>query len=313
MLASVNHFRSCCTGLTIATVVLASAAVAEGPDRRAGEDRWVPALAVVSGVTIQDQEAAVSSFDFTNAAPLRNPTDGNDLAVSPYVGANLQLMAPAITAIPGRPRVFAAGEILPTFAVSRNIANEGNPSEFAFPPGLGQIPELGITGQGSQTTAEVQTLAYGAAVGVAFPFVVRGFQLRAKPSVGWIRYEVAVEGTVHAAFCAGGGNLCRTDAFPPGFARLVDLRGGDSQWFNGIGPGLEIEMDVYRFSQFGVSVFLDGHAYRVLGNRSVEFSDSIAITDDLGGPDTYAANWSFEVDPWIYRAGLGLRIHWLGR
>ena len=30
------------------------------------------------------------------------------------------------------------------------------------------------------------------------------------------------------------------------------------------------------------------------------------------GPDTYNAKWSFEVDPWQYRAILGVRFHWLG-
>ena len=309
----VNRFSSRCAGLVI-LAALATSGVAAEPDAasRAGEDRWVPALALTSGFTIQDQKASVSSLDVTNGVPLRNPAKGDDVAVSPYVGGNVQLMTPAITAIPGHLRVFATGEILPTFAASRNIANEGNPSEFEFPSDPGQIPELAIKGQGSVTTAEIQTLAFGAAIGIAFPFEVRGYQLRLKPSAGWIRYEVAVEGAVLHAICAGGGTLCRTDAIPPGFARLIELRGSDSQWFNGIGPGLEIEMDVHRSGSFGVSLFLDGHAYRVLGDRSVEFSDSATFTDPLGGPDTYVANWSFEVDPWIYRAGLGVRFHWLG-
>jgi hypothetical protein len=311
MRVAVNRFSSWCACLAILATVETSA-VAAGPDPRGGEDRWVPALAATSGVTIQDQEAAVASLDVTNGAPLRNPADGDDLAVSPYVGANLQLMTPAIPAIPGRPRVFATGEILPTFASSRNIANEGNASSFGFPPELGQFPDVAITGQGSVTTAEVQTLAFGAAIGIAFPFEVRGRQLRLKPSAGWIRYEVDVEGSVLSAICDGGGSRCRTDATPPGFARLIELQGSDSQWFDGIGPGLEIEMDVYRLGSFGVSLFLDGHAYRVLGDRTVDFSDSVTFTDPLGGPDTYVADWSFEVDPWIYRAGLGIRIHWLG-
>ncbi len=317
MLALVKRFDSWCAGLVIPAAVLASAAVAAGPDSRAGEDRWVPALAVTAGATFQDQEAAVSSLDVTNAEPFRNPAEGDDLAVSPYVGGNLQLMTPAITAIPGRPRVFAVGEILPTFASSRNVANEGNIQRLEIPPEPG-IPELGISGQGSVTTAEVQTLAFGAAIGIAFPFEVRGFQLRLKPSAGWIRYEVDVEGSVHRAICDGGGNRCKTivpdPPLPPipGFARLIELQGGDSQWFNAIGPGLEIEMDVYRVGSFGVSVYLDGHAYRVLGDRTVDFSDSATFTDPLGGPDTYTADWSFEIDPWIYRAGLGFRIHWLG-
>jgi len=312
MLASVNRLCSWCAGLAIAQAILASAALAADPDSRAGEKRWVPALALTSGLTIQNQMAAVSSFDVTNSEPLRGPTDGEDLAVSPYVGANVQLMAPAFTGIPGRPRLFATAEILPMFAVSRNIANEGNATGFEFPPFPGQVPELAITGQGSVTTAQVQTLAFGAAVGVAFPFEVRGFPVRLKPSAAWIRYEVDVDGAVLDAKCAQGGRSCLEDATPPGFARLIELRGSDSQWFDGVGPGLEIEMDVHRVGTFGVSLYLDGYAYRVVGDRTVEFSDSQTFTDPLGGPDTYVANWSFEVDPWIYRAGLGFRIKWLG-
>jgi hypothetical protein len=31
------------------------------------------------------------------------------------------------------------------------------------------------------------------------------------------------------------------------------------------------------------------------------------------GADTYTADFEFGVDDWAYRAGVGIRFHWLGR
>ncbi len=55
--------------------------------------------------------------------PLRGSVDGDDLAVSPFVGGVLELMTPALP-IPTRPRLFVSGEVLPTFAFKRNVALE---------------------------------------------------------------------------------------------------------------------------------------------------------------------------------------------
>jgi hypothetical protein len=339
MRASVNGFIS----WSVAIALLSGLPVASGAqERQAGEDRWVPSLAVISGITIQDQEASVAAIDSTGT-PVVAPTDGDDLAVSPYVGASLALMSPALP-LPGRPRAFLGGEILPTFASTRDVVKVGAPDGFTYPEvkffGDEELPRTGFTedvvlGNGGRTTAEIDTLVLGATVGVAFPFELRGRPLRLKPSFGWIRYKIDVSGRAAKAQCIpfttpppapatstacvsfdpGGPDFGRPPQF--GYTREIEFEAQDSQYFNGIGGGLEIELDTGRVGPFGVSLFLEGRFYRILGDRTVDLGAS-AFYPEVGDPPEYlpattvTADWAFEVDPWMYRAGLGLRLHWLG-
>jgi hypothetical protein len=411
MLTSVNGWVSWSAVFALLAALPAASGAQEAKPRQPGEDRWVPSLALISGLTIQSQEGSVETFDFDY---IFDPpewvrggwmldeefsTDGVDLAVSPYVGANLELMSPAL-ALPGRPRLFLGAQILPTFAAARDIAKIQDPTGLA-PPAVfplvdlnplipspilcedeqGEVweseqecyPRFGyaentILGQGAQTTAEIDTLVFGAAVGVAIPFRLRGHTLRVKPSLGWIRYKIEVEGRMVKAQCPpyippraelvstscidfdlfgplivppppfrlpdgtinpdwfyGQPNL--NYALQPGFTREIVLGAQGSQHFNGIGGGVDLEMDVWRAGPFGVSLFLGGSFYRILGDRTLDLSDSAEFdyTEKVREPDdnydgtevslpenTFTANWSFEVDPWMYRAGLGLRFHWLG-
>jgi hypothetical protein len=303
------------------------------PVGQQGEDRWVPSLAITGGATIQKQHGFVDSVVFEgmnpNPVPLQGVVEGDDLVVSPFVGASLEVMTPAIP-IPTRPRPFLSGEILPTFGSDREIAVQGDPGCIKGPrltdpcasaietPLDHTFAEDAANGQGSTTTTLVDTLVFGAKLGVAFPAQLGKRQLRIKPSVGWINYEVGAEGVVVDAACdpvdactpvqpAGGPPT-------PGFLRDTTLTANDSGRFNGIGPGLDIEMDVVRYGPLGVSLFLGGGAYRVLGNRKIAFSASEIFTDQISAPgtDRAVADFEAELDPWMYRAHLGIRFEWLG-
>lgn len=299
------------------------------PTKQAGEDRWVPSLAITSGVTIQNQEGFADSILFEDMSltpiPLRGPVNGNDNAVSPFVGGALELMAPALS-IPTRPRLFVSGEILPTFASSRDLALEGDPScirgpEPDAPCARDEVPgtrrrgfgELGANGQGTKTSAQVDTLVFGASLGVAFPLQFGKRQLRIKPSVGWINYEVDAEGLVVDPDC-DPDILCTDVRITPGFLRETILTASDSQRFNAIGPGLDIEMDAGRYGPLGVSLFVGGRAYAVVGDRTISFSAMETFTDQISAPgtDRAVAQFEVEVDPWIYRTHVGIRFHWLG-
>jgi hypothetical protein len=246
---------------------------------------------------------------------LRGPVDGNDLAVSPFVGGTLELMTPALP-IPTRPRLFASGEILPTFASGHDLALEADPGCVRGPkpgagctriPGAEPYPENAANGEGSVTSAEVDTLVFGASLGVAFPLRIGKRQLRIKPSVGWINYEVDAEGLVVDANCGPGDTaLCTSDSL-----REVILSASDSQRFNGIGPGLDVEMDTVRYGPLGVSLFMGGRAYAIVDDRTISFGTE-EIYDDQHGMDRATARFEVEVDPWIFRAHVGIRFHWLG-
>ena len=70
-------------------------------------------------------------------------------------------------------------------------------------------------------------------------------------------------------------------------------------------------MDTGRFGPLGTSLFLGGRAYHVLGDRSIAFGTSQDY-DDVLGMDTATASFEVEVDPWLYRAHVGIRFFWLG-
>jgi hypothetical protein len=366
MCGRVNRILAACSAAAILAPTPAPAQEAEEPAER----RWVPGLGVTSGVTFQQQESSVQSscavggvgtpaaerviaippcsggapINPAGVGPLRPSASGSEWTVAPYVGVDLELMTPVLP-IPTRPRLFARGEILPTFASSRKIATEGDPSAVILPTfgGTGALQPPGgytqaaITGQGSQTLSTVQTLVWGAGMGLAFPFRVQGRELRLKPSFGWIRYEVEVEGLVVRAIkndrqnlAQLNGQVIRDCTFVPNTVEPtsascsgIELSASRLQRFDGIGPGLEIEMDAFRWGPIGASLFLGGNAYKILGERSVRFSDSITYPNPTASTpyaapygeipaDTYTAEWSFEVDPWLYRAGVGIRFHWLG-
>jgi hypothetical protein len=328
--------------------------------KQAGEDRWVPSLAITSGPIIQTQQGSADSCAFPGSnntsrgcdsrgnppdLPLRGFGDGNDLAVDPFVGGSLELMAPALP-IPMRPRLFVSGEILPTFASDRRLALEGDPGCIRGPePDVGcaknepvdanglplrdkDFGQDSVNGAGSRTSAQIGTLVFGASLGVAFPLQVGNRQLRIKPSVGWINYKVEVEGLVVDAAC-DPANRC-TDVTgiiglppDPGFLRETILTASDSQRFNGIGPGLDVEMDTGQFGPIGSSLFLGARAYRILGNRTISFGTeknwSAQNSDPLDpfqrivfGPETDVGAFEVEVDPWIFRAHVGIRFQWLG-
>jgi hypothetical protein len=306
------------------------AAEGEAPAAANDEARWIPSLAITSGVDIQKMDGYANSVVFEdgspNPVPLQGEVEGDDLAVSPFVGGSLQLLSPVLP-VPTRPRVFLAGEILPTFSSERDVAVDGDPGCVAGPrPGdpcassLTEIPrttfgEDAATGTGTTVSAQVDTWAFGAQLGVAFPVRFRNRQLRIKPSFGWINYQVKAGAFVVDADCDPNARCTISEPIGglilPGFLRETTLEAHVSKNFNGIGPGLEIEMDAARAGPVGVSLFLGGHAYRLLGDRSIQFGADESFDDQLG-MDEAVGEFEVDLNPWMYRGHVGIRFHWLG-
>lgn len=337
----VNQLIALFVALWAGLVFLAAAPIRAADDaaseRARSADGWIPALAVTSGFTAGFQNAAVSSdcTDPASGAPtacdpsdpssssiLRRGDRGRELAVTPHVGGNLQLSTPALP-LPPRPRLFLAVELPWHFGIARNIANAERPSFMSEPPvALESLPEDALLGAGSVTQVEAQGLAFGAGAGMSFDFEAFGRQFWLKPSAGWIRYELEVRGHIERGICHvndAGVRNCDLDGMQPpdpsfaGFTRVISIAGSDSQWFDGVGPGLELEMETGRVGPFGVSLFAGANAYYIFGDRSVAFTTSRTIgPDTLGDPVTYNGHFSFRVHPWLYRGGLGLRFRWLG-
>jgi hypothetical protein len=315
-----------------------SAAEPPGPQRD-GWHGWVASLAITGGATFQNQDGSGESFLFEDGSPtpvtLQAAVDGDDLVVAPFVGASLEMMAPALP-VPTNPRFFVSGEVLPSFGSTRTLAVRGDPGCIRGPevgapcakdeqPGErrvspGAFGENFAIGQGTVVNSEVGLLVFGANAGVSFPLQFAGRQLRIKPSAGWIRWEVEGSGLVSDAACSPVTRC--TDVYaanwmpgdPPvqtGFLRETTLTGSASEWFDGIGPGLDVEVDTGVFGPIGTALFVGARAYAVLGERTISFSATESFSDVLGN-DVATADFEVEVDPWLYRAHVGIRLQWLG-
>src|SRR5258706_9021872 len=124
--------------VAVALAALASAGAISRADEAPyapGDGRWLPSLAVTSGVTLAHWAGDQTSFQLRGAAPgvpqtLRPAHAGDDRAVTPFVGGNLELMTPVL--LP-RVRFFAAGELLPMFGPERQLAQDGEPSRIRGP------------------------------------------------------------------------------------------------------------------------------------------------------------------------------------
>jgi len=331
---AVNAFLSSSGAAALALALLAAAASGEDGDLangspRAGADRWVPSLAATSGLTIQEWKGRVTTLcagcatpDPALRLPGRSAASGVDLAVTPFVGGEFELMTPEL-GIPTSPRLFVGGGVLGAFGFERRVAREGNPGTLASPiPANSQsttpYSENFALGQGSETTAQVDTFVYGARAGVAFPLELFDRSFRLKPSVGWVHYKVDAKGQVSDAECetvpTPSGTNCNSQV-PPGSLRAIQLSGSASERFDGIGGGLDLEMDTLRIGPLGSSLFIGAHAFRILGNREIAFGASASFPDS-GAPGLGAATVSsfhrVELDAVMVRVGLGLRVHWLG-
>lgn len=324
-------------------------AVGEAPpgrDLQEDENRWVPSLAILGGASFGYQDGSSnSSIDYMPESAsyrdgeIREPQGGRDLLVAPFVGAALELMAPALP-VPTRPRFFFGAEILPTFAAERNLTVDGDPGCVrGFRPSVPPPPcardeaaegfprrlsfsEDSALGRGSETVSEITRIVFGANAGVAVPFGVLGRQLRFKPSVAWINYRVQATGLVVEADCNPAG-VC-TDTFRAdgtlsraGNLREIILMGSASKRFNAVGPAIDLEVDTGRFGPLGASLFLGARFYRVLGDRSIGLGNFAHFDPLTGtGPAVPAADgeasWDVDLDPWLYRAHVGFRLHWLG-
>jgi hypothetical protein len=80
---------------------------------------------------------------------------------------------------------------------------------------------------------------------------------------------------------------------------------------------LEIELVTGTYGPVRPSLYIGGGAYRLLDREEIDF-DAFASYERQGftpgiPAEDYYARWSATPDAWIFRAGVGLRIMWLGR
>jgi len=276
--------------------------------------------------------------------PAELPTDDDDLFLTPFVGGSAEVMTPALQGVPGRPRLFAHGDLLGAFAFQRNVAKQGVPGAVEYPapgrvdpsdpnspiappdlpPGSTLIKvaagtaEGTLPGIGATTSGEVTSLVASAGLGVAFTLDALERRIRIRPSIEYMREDIEVIGRLVRAYQVDTGLL--KDAVPGAplinsvYLDTIDLRAEKTRAFHGIGPGLEVEMDAARAGPVMLSLFASGQAYKMLGDLDVELSDSQEVVADgtyVLTNQTVEADWDFHIHSWAYRGGVGLRFRWL--
>ncbi len=215
------------------------------PQAKDETERWVPAFAVLSGVLLQNAEAAGQSNDtFTYQLTNRTLTgrrpdqvevvttedvdgeidwsgQGDDLMLGPFVGVSAELMTPGLASVAGRPRLFFHGGAAAYFGPERNLAREGAPGMVPETAAV-LTPAVALPGQGIQTSVEVDRLLLSAGAGVAFTIDAWGRRLRIKPSFEYLREELEVSGLMAQAFKTDSGlGVIRRDPPPtsPGWTK----------------------------------------------------------------------------------------------
>jgi len=232
------------------------------------------------------------------------------------VSGSLELMAPALSDHWGRPRLFAHAGVGGNFALEYDVAKAGNPGTLEEPPPGFVKPPVDqpglVSGQGSTTSVQPRELLVSAGGGIAFSFDAWGRRFRIKPSAEYLREEVEVTGVVSGALVDYQGTPTTPPGLDPPTYNLFNGSGSERQVFHGIGPGLELEADVARSGPLVWSVLVSGGAYRILGDRTVEFSAPLVQTgtgDTIFDPP-HTATWKYQKDPWSYRAHVGIRLRW---
>ena len=305
-------------------------------ERRAESRRFAVGLSFTSGVLIAQQNATVrtqanvqsvpdppAAYGWPEGAFIQSPEpfgrdlDKSLLTVSPNFGATIDILTPALGFIPLKPRLVAVAEILPTFAGSVTVALDGAATRFLIQPASTSprnYPASVIGGQGTRIDSQVMTTTLAASVGISFDTTYRGRLIRLRPGVGWIRWGLIAEGKVLAAYKGEPDPLGSAVLPPPSFGqnfRFIQMGGRAAGFFNGVGPTIEIEMELQRRGSFRPSLYLTGGGFKTVGNNELNFSAKTSVDDALGEAD-YEASWKLQVQDWNYRMGLGFRVRWVG-
>jgi hypothetical protein len=232
---------------------------------------------------------------------LDNDDASSDTAIAPLVGGSLELMTPRLIHGLLEPRLFLHGDIAVAFSFERNLAGKGSPGEFAVPvhsPIATDLEEVSILGQGSRTRWQLGQWVYSAGGGVAFTFTLFQRTFRLKPSVEWVQVDQDFIGVTRRAIKlqnpSGADNLSQF--------RQISLNSVRTRTFDGIGPGLELEVDTARLGPIQTSLYAMGRGYHFFGNLDT----TLSAVNEFGE----SATWTAQPEQWLVRAGVGIRFRW---
>ena len=299
---------------------LAMVSAPSGAAQERSEEGWVPSFALFYDMLGNRANGAITTTDVLqppittdcrefnqdlwgcpqSPVQLTFPSAGHDTDVVPMVGASLELMTPRLLERLLAPRLFAHADGAVAFGFERNLAGERKPDAFLaetpVPPAF-DIFERSVAGQGSRALIQVERWVFGAGLGAAFTANVFERTIRIKPSFEYFPHELDMISSVRRAV-KQVDPASSLDDF-----RLIALSAEDTVTLHALGAGLELEADAGRLGPIITSLFIMGRGYRYASDLDYTFTDS----NELGE----SATWSYEIDPWLWRAGLGIRFRWV--
>jgi hypothetical protein len=270
--------------------------------------------------TPRSRSNALCTTSRTNPREITADDSGSDTSIAPLVGGSLELMTPSPLDGFLYPRLFVHADYAAAFAFERNLAGTGSPGRFAppdfFPVLNPDVEELAIQGQGSRSRWQLNRDIWSAGGGIALTTTWFQRTIRIKPSLEWIHFDQDFIGVVHRAVklkTPSQPQVVQNPGTPDWRAQIIfsdisafrqiALTRVETHDFDGIGPGLEIEVDTVRLGPFKTSVFALGRGYHLLGDLDQTFT----ATNEFGE----TATWTFEPEQWMWRAGVGFRFRWV--
>ena len=298
--------------LLIIVVLGGSATAADDKRSEWQDDRWVPSVAVALGFTSQRIEGSVESkrtvigFDIFDV----RPSDFGEKHLNAlHVGGQFEIQSPALPIPYVHPRFFFGGEVYNVSSQQRSIAREGDPQqELGLPDGNGPFTELELLGRGSETTVDMDNVQFGAHVGISFPVQIGDWRISIKPSARYLKQELQFRGIISQGRRGANETVSVPRSIP---TNVVLLLGNEDTDLHAVGPGLEIEFEAGGVRSLTATVFISGGAYRVLSDDEITFTTTGRDSDGTAFT-TYTGTWSADIDPWLYRATVGMRIKWTG-
>jgi len=309
--------------LAIGGVFLLPAGVnAQGGPLAGGGDpadsRWIPGLSIQTGIVVNKRNGELSSIE-------RGFEDGSSTQIFGVFGASAQLETPRVNFVPGRPRFFARADVFYSVDDKESLVSEGVPDDPIVKLGDGYNLEAGaveqVVGRGTALRPQAEPLILGGGVGVSLQTEVSGRKLRIKPSVEWTfqRDEISLE------FSEVEGNGSDPDRCQPE-CRAVSIQAQDTKGYHSLGPGVELDYDIGRAGDFGISLFGRFQALAILGDRKSRLvatgSWQTRTVERINGENVITSiepasdradttvSSRYERETWSYFAGAGFRIYW---
>lgn len=297
--------------LTIGVCLALVAAPALAQDREDDETRqrtdsgWIPAFSLLTAGNFEGRDGTIESQE-------RGRFRDDSVFALWSLSFSTELSTPAWSDLAGRPRMFVHADVVTLFDPEAPVVNDADPGPLRvlsqLPGGGGLAPLAGVQGRGSSLRAQADTLALSAGAGITFHADLWERSLRIKPSIEWFWQQEQIIATLAEAESEGANpDFC-------GPCRTLFIRDSRRNNFHSLGPGLELELDAARISDFVLTVFASGRAYHILGDRKVAFESTgtwmVEGSPSEVRPDSTFTS-SYKREPWHFQAGIGVRLRWL--